>query len=69
MAGFNDKKRSYIGVFTVSYMLKKVFEKTQESKIILVTDHSSLTSDDIDILARPFMDFIDILNVGNLIDN
>ena len=48
MAGFHDKKRSYIGVFTVSYMLKRVFEKTAQSKIILVTDHASLTSADAD---------------------
>lgn len=28
MAGFDDRNRSYRGVFTVSYMLKSVFEKT-----------------------------------------
>lgn len=42
MAGFKDKGRSYVGVYTVSYMLKKACMKTDRAKFILVIDSANL---------------------------
>lgn len=66
MAGFHDKKRNFVGIFTVSYMLKIVFEKIDEGKIILVTDHAALFPDSPETIAKPFVDFIEMLNVEKL---
>ena len=42
MAGFSDSGRSYVGVYSVSYMLKKAFQKTKSVQFLLVLDFATL---------------------------
>lgn len=47
-------------------MLKIVFEKIDQGKIILVTDHAALIPEIPEYVAKPFINFIEMLNVDNL---
>lgn len=41
MAGFKDN-RDYVGVFAISYMLLKVFEKLKKAKFVITIDQGPL---------------------------
>ena len=63
MAGFGDENRGYTGIFTVSYMLDTVFEKTKECLIILVVDDNDLLNHNLAEVGKPFKRFIKILKL------
>ena len=42
MAGYKDRSRPYVGVYSVSYMLKHAFLKANNVQFILVIDYNSL---------------------------
>lgn len=60
MAGFNDKNRSFTGVFMVSYMLIESLKYAKKAKFILVFEESNIMQSQIDQIIRPFMNFVNL---------
>lgn len=58
MAGYKDRSRPYVGVYSVSYMLKHAFLKSNNVQFILVIDYNSLLLNLIEELIKPFKNFI-----------
>ena len=54
MAGYSDTGRSYVGVFGVSYMLKRTQEKVKKAKYLLVLDHASMSHSQLDTITKYF---------------
>ena len=66
MAGFSDKGRSYVGVYSVSYMLKKSFSKTKNAQFLLVIDFAALLREQLEDFLKPFKNFIDMFKKSYL---
>lgn len=60
MAGYKDRSRSYVGVYSVSYMLKQAFLRAKDVQLILVIDHASIFLSHIEELIKPFVSFIEM---------
>ena len=69
MAGYKDRSRPYVGVYSVSYMLKKAFSKAKDVQFILVVDNASLFLNLIEELIKPFINFIEMFKRQYLLEN
>ena len=65
MAGFKDK-RNYVGAVGVSYFLKKVFDKVEEAKFLIVLDEAKLNDTTGSDLKDTFLHFIRMFHLIKL---
>ena len=69
MAGFNDRNRSYKGVFMVSYVLKRSFHFAEDARFILVCEAPSLMVGQIEEMIKPFQNFVEMFKKKDVYNN
>ena len=67
MAGYCDEGRSYVGVYSVSYMLNECLKKAEGSQFILAVFHNSFTHPKIKDLKIPYTNFINMFKAQTLL--
>ena len=68
MAGFNDKNRSFTGVFMVSFMLIESMKYARNSKFILVFEEANIYQGQINVIIKPFENFINMFKHNELMN-
>ncbi len=69
MAGYNDRNRSFTGVFMVSYMLVESFKFAKNAKFILVIEEANITLSKFEDIMKPFANFINMFKQEELFKN